>query len=480
MIAATEKSAGNTGRGRKVVLTALPLIVSLVVFVVAITANPPAVLAAVLLVVLLMLYTWRLELGVYALVVMLPFRLLERQVGGVVGISPLDAVLWPWLLVYGIRLALGASRIRKSAAYGPLAAYVLAVALSGLAAAQVLSWLVALVSSLAMAATFILTFSCVAQHPQILKRLIHVHIGMSLFVAVLAMAQRAGVLPAQVADPFSGLTIGVESSGRIAGLLTNSNILAAYLSVALLITLGLALGSRGHRRSAYFFVSVPLAAAIVLTFSRSGFLACASGVGVLVFAGRFRLWKSLASAAAMVVLVWGLMSVHDAAFENTRRAGSFTATLTGNMEEMDRSTLWRLTFGKAALDMVGTSPVIGIGAGQFMREFPNFVDRSEYSIDRAMNAHNTYLQVLAETGLLGLASLLLFLVTVGVTAFRAQARAPDAGARYLVLGLLASGVGLSVLSVAHNMIRSEIWLIAGLTAAASSVVAGRRRHHERV
>lgn len=66
--------------------------------------------------------------------------------------------------------------------------------------------------------------------------------------------------------------------------------------------------------------------------------------------------------------------------------------------DMSRIALWT-----GAFSMFSSSPIIGTGIGLFMDRLP------EYSDHVGQYAHNSYLQILAETGLLGLGSFLWFL-----------------------------------------------------------------------
>ena len=102
---------------------------------------------------------------------------------------------------------------------------------------------------------------------------------------------------------------------------------------------------------------------------------------------------------------------------------------------LDRSLKARLNIWKAAVAFGTEKLSMGIGLGQFPRLYASYPDS-----DGPENAHNFFLQVFAESGLLGLAGFGVFLGTIAA-AFRTgpQARTPSQRtlAAWLDVGLLA-------------------------------------------
>jgi O-antigen ligase len=102
---------------------------------------------------------------------------------------------------------------------------------------------------------------------------------------------------------------------------------------------------------------------------------------------------------------------------------------------LDRSLKARLNIWKAAVDFGTEEWSLGIGLGQFPRMYSSYPDSHGPE-----NAHNFFLQVFAESGLLGLVGLGVFLGTIAV-AFRIgpETRVPSQRtlAAWLNVGLLA-------------------------------------------
>ncbi|MCA1554705.1 MAG: O-antigen ligase family protein, partial [Chloroflexi bacterium] len=87
---------------------------------------------------------------------------------------------------------------------------------------------------------------------------------------------------------------------------------------------------------------------------------------------------------------------------------------------LERGDLWR-----AALRMVAAHPILGVGAGNFRLVLGNYLGLSVW--DNRLHANNTYLEMFADTGLLGGAAFMLLALTILWHAARAlrAARAAD-------------------------------------------------------
>jgi O-antigen ligase len=145
----------------------------------------------------------------------------------------------------------------------------------------------------------------------------------------------------------------------------------------------------------------------------------------------------------------------------------------GIPDRPDDSVLSRVTENVAALLVVADHPLLGVGPGQFpqhYREYAAEVALLTKAEDR--EAHNLYLDVAAETGLLGLAAFLgAVLVTLGQLA-RARRRwlrdRPD-------IALLATGLSLALLTYLatglflHLSYERYFWLMLALGGAAAWV-----------
>jgi putative inorganic carbon (hco3(-)) transporter len=176
---------------------------------------------------------------------------------------------------------------------------------------------------------------------------------------------------------------GVRVAGMVRGIFGNPNDLATALNLLLPLAALLGLTSRGLARWFYFACAGVLALGVVATFSRAGFLGLLACTGVLLWkAGRHqRAWTVL---GALVLAGVFLLVVPNG-------YGDRVGTIFGAAEDKTGSADERRELLKRAAWVALHHPVIGVGMGNF----------HIYSI-REKVAHNAYLEIAAELGLLGL------------------------------------------------------------------------------
>lgn len=166
------------------------------------------------------------------------------------------------------------------------------------------------------------------------------------------------------------------------GFFSNPNELAMALNLLLPFAVVLGLMSKGVRRLAYFACALILSFGIMVSFSRGGFLGLVALGGVI-------LWKAGRGKRAMTVVA-GL--VLCCAFVVAMPSGYsdrlFTILHTQNDQTHSAQERQEL-FGRA-VEVIMYHPVIGIGVGNF----------GIYSI-RDKVAHNAYLEIAAELGVMG-------------------------------------------------------------------------------
>ncbi len=248
---------------------------------------------------------------------------------------------------------------------------------------------------------------------------------------------------------------------RIAGALEGPNQLAGYLDVALPV---LAARALVHRDRTLLWVIGLAAVTDLLTISRSGILGAAIGVVVALLVLRpfsAAAWRTIGGIAVVIAL--GIVVALRVGVPH----GYFTLTQeTQSADHLaNRSLLWH-----AAVDLWRTSPVVGVGAGNYELDLP------EVGLTGVQtHANSIYLQSLAEGGLVGLiATIALFAVTI-VTLARSGVRRP------LVVGALAATVALASHQIFDDLfffpkVASAYWLVVGVAVAE---VAARRLFERR-
>jgi len=167
----------------------------------------------------------------------------------------------------------------------------------------------------------------------------------------------------------------------------------------------------GKSRASAVFAAAIMATSIFLSGSRGGMLAV---IGQLVFfaiilAKRKKKTRVALTIGAFAIIVLGLLFWLGGA-ELTERMASLHSEA-----GIDLSGATRLNIDRDAFRMFLHKPVLGFGLGTFSDVFPQF--RSFYTDLIVDQAHNDYLQLLVETGILGFVAMLWFLITVCRRAF---------------------------------------------------------------
>ena len=264
---------------------------------------------------------------------------------------------------------------------------------------------------------------------------------------------------------------------RITGGLGDSNWLADSVVAAMPLNLFWWWISRGFlAKSLVIAVSALQFLALILSYTRAGFL----GLGVAVL---FLVWRRVISvrllawgsvAAILVALVWLPPGFMDRVFS------------VKYLEE--GSTPMRKDLTGTALLFALERPILGYGYGQFGIEFisrvntdlSNRIGAWGFELVRAVEegrelaqdvgAHNLYLEILVEYGLLGLIP---FLAFMGLMLYdlRCAERWGNEEQRLLAICIAAGLIGFFVSGMfVHAKYLKILWFMAGLAAAQRRVV----------
>lgn len=221
--------------------------------------------------------------------------------------------------------------------------------------------------------------------------------------------------------------------GRITSFLEHYNGLAGYINLVVPLCAGFALrgADAGLRRLSWWCLAVS-GAALVLTQSRGGLLACAAMlmVGACFFApDRKARMRRVAIVAVACVIAAAV-------------AGFFFQRLA----EIDDSTaVSRLAIWGAALSVFGRTPVLGAGFGNLRNMLGSVLG---LPANWAGDAHNLYLELLAETGIVGLVAFLFLVIVALRMALQQYRNAEDEWSKTIAVAVFVAIVGVLV----HGMV----------------------------
>jgi O-antigen ligase len=238
---------------------------------------------------------------------------------------------------------------------------------------------------------------------------------------------------------------------RWVGLYADPNRMA--MTLGLMVPIGLAFLARrtqGWPMRALSGAAVAVAvAAIVLSYSRGGFAGLA--VAGAIWAMRE---KRLDRAVVVGVAALALFALAPSTFWS--RTGT-VSTFRDDASAMGRVHAWTV-----ASRINKDHPLLGRGAGTFRAAWPLYAPPEAR---RAYEAHNVFLQVLAELGWIGL---FLFLGFVGAGLQGAMRASRDADVGWLARALAAGAAGYLVCSVSAGFLggSAHFYALFGLAAAA--------------
>lgn len=207
-----------------------------------------------------------------------------------------------------------------------------------------------------------------------------------------------GVLPFFLGSSFGGTVANypsllVDISGttvmRASAFFPDPHMLALYLGLAIPIVLALALKREQGNRGRYLALFSVLLLADLLTFSRGGYLGL--GAGLACFSGCF-FFRSIGSTRRLIVSGIVIFLLAGALFASpfgTRLLSSFSATDGSNTE---RLRLWQETAG-----YIAEQPLFGTGIGNYP-----LLAKPSAAYREPIYAHNLFLDIAAEVGLVGL------------------------------------------------------------------------------
>lgn len=233
------------------------------------------------------------------------------------------------------------------------------------------------------------------------------------------------------------------------GLLFDNNDFSLALAMAVPMLWNIGMSERRMVLRRAFLMMVPLTAfTVLLTHSRGGLLSLMGAVGVLVWRSRYR------SRAIALSVVLGLAAIPLLPEDMRERFTSIADY------ENDGSANARFRSWAVAVKMATSNPFLGVGMSNFRGSYLRYQDNptpAELAGQDIFVAHNSYLQIWAETGT---PALILYLGLIGISIFttwRVRAKAVRRYSRSWIINyatmfeasLVAFVIGSTFLNRAH-------------------------------
>jgi putative inorganic carbon (HCO3(-)) transporter len=184
---------------------------------------------------------------------------------------------------------------------------------------------------------------------------------------------------------------GLRIEGLVGGMFGNPNDLATALDILLPFAVAITLASKGLARLFFLGCAAILAIGVLVTLSRGGFLGLMATGGVLLWKlGRGRRLKTILATGLICGILFAVMP---------GGYGARIATIFDNEQDKTGSAQQRRELMERAASIAISRPIVGVGMGNF----------HIYSISEK-EAHNAYLEIAAELGVMGLIAYLIVIL----------------------------------------------------------------------
>ena len=249
------------------------------------------------------------------------------------------------------------------------------------------------------------------------------------------------------------------------GFVGNRNLLALYINLAVVCAL-MIIPSSPRLGQIGLTLSLPiLFLGLALTLSRTGIILL--GMAMVV------VWYRLARHQGMLILLVSATTLVGLVYLLPSAFWQRTETILPAIERREDTFGLRMRIWAVGVRMIEDHPIMGVGPGNFISASQRYA-RGEI-LGRGLAAHNVYVCVAAETGLVGLGA---FLAVVGLGLMnvrRAFRRARDHGDGGLALG--AIGIEMMIWIMLGQGITGDVvllkcfWLLFGLSLALNSLTS---------
>jgi len=260
----------------------------------------------------------------------------------------------------------------------------------------------------------------------------------------------------------------------------NRHHFAGYMELALALPLGLLFSGslEKEKRFIYLFAVGLMSVALIMTNSRGGLISLMAEIVFLVAVAGFRRRLSRRKAAekkqdiknaairggvalALIIAVLGAATLLGGESGLSRLLGSINS---------DDPTTGRAHFWAATVDIIKTHPILGIGLGAFSVVYTGYDSRNGQF--RLEQAHNDYLQVLSDGGIVGAGLGLFFVVSLFRMGFARRA-SHDHFRRGVATGALAGCFAVLVHSFFDFTLHTPSNALLFLILAALATMNGR-------
>jgi len=244
----------------------------------------------------------------------------------------------------------------------------------------------------------------------------------------------------------------------------NPNVLGIYLAPLASLAFGLGLFYfKGAKRIAMIIVGLLIATGLLLTFSRFAGLGFFLGVFFMAIVRRNKIIVSL--------LILALLIFSFGAPKNIKGWAKEAKNPVIFMFNADRISIY-----KNSLNMIKHHPFIGVGVNTFCENYLKYKLPEPKGAESAdhVYAHNNFLQMAGDIGLLGLGAFIWLLIALFTYFGRLYKKMRDNYYKVLLLSLIASIIvflvnGMAETNLYYARVASLFWYLVGFSLALQKI-----------
>lgn len=253
-----------------------------------------------------------------------------------------------------------------------------------------------------------------------------------------------GVIAAVTSKPQEVISGGQAATNRAQAGFEHPAVLAFFLVLALAPGLAFAFKSRPSLRGPLLIGAGMTIAGILLSLTRSAILGAAASLAIMLWWRPFRRLALVLLTAILLFGIFNLQAIQRSPEVRVIGQRLQSVTDTTATQDNERVLIWSKTPA-----IIADHPFIGIGAGDFVNVSPSYgiVDAGGLPF---IHAHDVLLTIAAESGLIGLALFVAFLISLAVPAVRVIASRRQAPAFPYAISFAAALAGLMVCGVADH------------------------------
>jgi putative inorganic carbon (hco3(-)) transporter len=260
-----------------------------------------------------------------------------------------------------------------------------------------------------------------------------VTILVGIVISVHGIVEKLSLRQFLLPESWSAKTLSATNIVRIYGMTGNPNSLAIFMGFAIVCTLYLLYEVKVAQRKLLFGTLILFSGILLLTYSRGTWIALVVGLIVFILLARkWRIISPLIIAALLGFIVvytpvnYGVQFVKSLDLEIEHNADIVGSTLGGRLGELTSEEnidlmveSGRIFYIKKGFEVFKDYPVLGSGFGTFGDSatlsygspiYQNYGIRSDIYGGKNFYSDNQYIQVIAETGALGVISFAIFLL----------------------------------------------------------------------